>query len=475
MCSIRYFLPSGRVGRSSRSRLGADGEKGKHTMHVRPRVSRLLSAAIATAIVVAAMIVAVPTLAFAADISTPQISVSDLLGQLDQLQNMTVEEDVCAKCHANYDPAASFATDIKFSHGYHVKMQCGDCHTKFPHQKTGTQRPTMKICMNCHGLYHGPQGILAKANCDACHYTPKWQLACPYNSTLNWVGKGHVARGTTDTTKDCMMCHTQADCVTCHEQQNINWAPKDGWAYDPGETASKDGCYACHGDSTLLAPVGGTNQSFQVTGVTDSVHYQITCQQCHPDFRYDSTPGTTKLWNVNAGLQCGVCHQNQTDSKLSKPVADYEKSIHAQKIRDGNYNAATCASCHGGHFIYSLDTADGKARMHGDAYRVCARCHATQYASFNDYYHGKPYKDGAADAPACWQCHGSHDIENHVSATSMVNAANLGKTCGQQGCHKGSTEQFASQAAQLIHRKVEVQDSNPLLQLVSKVKGAIGL
>ena len=33
----------------------------------------------------------------------------------------------------------------------------------------------------------------------------------------------------------------------------------------------------------------------------------------------------------------------------------------------------------------------------------------------------------------------------------------------------------SNQAAQLIHRKVEVQQSNPLLQLIAKVKGAIGL
>jgi ribosomal protein L31 len=442
-------------------------------MRVRPRVSRLLSAAIATLMVVAAMIFAVP--AFAADSASPSGSVGDLLGQLDQLQDMTVEEDVCAKCHATYDPAASFATDIKFSHGYHVKMQCSDCHTKFPHQKTGTQRPTMKICMNCHGLYHGPQGILAKANCDACHNTPKWQLACPYNSTPDWVGKGHVKRGNTDTTKDCMMCHTQTDCENCHQQNNILWAPKDGWAYDPGETGAKDGCYACHGNSTLLAPVMGVNKSFQVTGVTDSVHYQLTCQQCHPDFRYDSKPGATKMWTVNAGLECGVCHQNLDDPRLSKPVDAYEKSIHAQKIREKTYNSATCASCHGGHFIYSLQTAEGKAKMHGDAYRVCARCHAEQYASFDDYYHGKPYKDGAADAPACWQCHGSHAVENHVSKTSMVNAANLGKTCGQEGCHKGSTEQFSNQAAQLIHRQAEVQQNNPLIQVIARIKGAIGL
>ena len=444
-----------------------------HTMQVRPRASRLLSAVVATAIVVAAMIFAVP--AFAADSGTPQISVTDLLGQLDQLQNMTVEEDVCAKCHATYDPAASFATDIKFSHGYHVKMQCSDCHTKFPHQKSGTQRPNMKICMNCHGLYHGPQGILAKANCDACHNTPKWQLSCPYSNITDWAGKGHVARGQTDNNKDCMMCHTQSDCQSCHDQQGVVWTPKDGWGYDPGEANAKDGCYACHGDSTLLAPVAGTNQSFQVTGISDSVHYQNTCQQCHPDFNYLGTAGVTKMWNINAGLQCGVCHQTQKKPNLSQPVALYEKSVHAQQLRDGNYNAATCASCHGGHFIYSLDTAEGKAKMHGDAYRVCARCHTTQYASFDDYYHGKPYKDGAPDAPACWQCHASHDILPKANPASTVNDANIGTTCGQQGCHKGSTEQFGEQAAQLIHRKTQVQQDNPLLQLIARIKGAIGL
>lgn len=443
-------------------------------MHLRHRVSKLVAVALAGAALVATFVVAGS--AYAADSSAPQVSVSDILSQLDQLQNMTVEEDVCAKCHANYDPAASFASDIKFSHGYHVKMQCSDCHTKFPHQKSGTQRPTMKICMNCHGLYHGPQSIIAKANCDACHNTPKSQLSCPNSKIADWPGKGHVAKGTTDANSDCLMCHTQTDCVTCHEQSNILWAPKKGWGYDPGEASGpKDGCYACHGNSTLLAPVGGANQSFQVTGVSDSVHYQNTCQDCHPDFNYTGAAGATKLWNVNAGIQCGTCHQTQKEKKLSEPVTLYNQSLHAQKIRDGNLNSATCASCHGGHFIYSLDTAEGKARMHGDAYRVCARCHQTQYASFDDYYHGQPYKDGATDAPACWQCHGSHDIRPKVDAKSTVSEKNIGSTCGQPGCHKGSTEQFGAQAGQLIHRKVKATEDNWVVQQIAKIKGFMGL
>jgi len=415
------------------------------------------------------------TPALAEESSGPRIPVADILNQLDQLQNMQVEEDVCAKCHANYDPAPSFAIDIKFSHGYHVKMQCSDCHTKFPHQKSGTQRPTMKVCMNCHGLHHGPQGVIAKSDCGACHNTPKAQLSCPYGGTADWAGRGHAGQARSDVTKDCMMCHQQSDCTTCHERAKVSWTPASGWSYDPGEPDARSGCYACHGDSTLIAPVGGTDQSFQVTGVDESVHYQITCQQCHPDFRYDSIPAATKLWNVNAGLQCATCHQSLKDRKLSQPVADYEGSTHAQKIRSGDYNAATCGSCHGGHFIYSLDTADGKARMHADAYRVCARCHLDKYNSFDDYYHGQPYKDGAPDAPACWQCHGSHLSLAHQDPKSTVNPANLGNTCGQPGCHKGSSEEFASQAKQLIHRKPEAQEENWAIRQIATIKGALGL
>ena len=452
--------------------MGAEGEKGKHTMHF--RLTRLLAIAIASATVAITMAVATPT--FAADPTGSSFSVTDILGQLDQLQNMQVEEDVCAKCHATYDPAANFATDIKFSHGYHVKMQCSDCHTQFPHQKSGTQRPTMKICMNCHGLVHGSQGIIAKSNCDACHNSPRRDLTCPYEKLPAWSGKGHIAKAKTDTTKDCMMCHKQSDCDTCHEQKKVPaFSPKDGWSYDPGEPTPKSGCYACHGDSTLLAPVGGLNMSFQITEVADSVHYQITCQQCHPDFRYDAVPAPTKLWKVNVGIQCATCHATLKDKKLSAPVAEYNKSTHAQKLRDGNYNSATCASCHGGHTIYSLDTVDGKAKMHASAKIVCAGCHDKQYASFDDYYHGQPYKDGAPDAPACWQCHGTHDILAHQDASSTVNAANMGRTCGQTGCHKGSTEQFASQAAELIHRKGEVQHDNWLVKQIAAIKGAIGL
>jgi hypothetical protein len=308
-------------------------------------------------------------------------------------------------------------------------------------------------------------GTIAKGECPACHVTPRWQMSCPYaKTTADWAGKGHVTLGETKLNTDCMRCHTEPNCTTCHDNKGVVWTPTTGWDYDSG-----NGCQSCHGSSNLLKQTNGMAKSFQVTGLEESAHRDITCQQCHPDYRYDDKPAATKLWNVNAGIQCGVCHQNAKDEKNRAPVALYEKSIHAEKIREGDYKSATCGSCHGGHFIYRLDTAEAKARMHGSALRVCARCHPVQYASYNDYYHGKAYKEGALDSPACWQCHKSHDILPAADPQSSVSAKNVGATCGQEGCHKGSNEQFGADAGSLIHRKTEAQKTNPIVDFFTNL------
>jgi len=116
--------------------------------------------------------------------------------------------------------------------------------------------------------------------------------------------------------------------------------------------------------------------------------------------------------------------------------------------------------------------------LHQSAYRVCARCHnsptspgGARYDSYNDYYHGKAYKQGAPDAPACWECHGSHDIQPSSDPASLMSTKNRGATCGQEGCHKGSNEEFGEQAKELIHQKVQAEESNPLLRLIANITG----
>ena len=444
------------------------------SVRLKVRTGRLAAIAVAAAAFVIAL--ALTTMAFAADETQQKLSSADIF---QQLTSSPVDEAACTTlCHGNIAATKNYSAEIIFSHGNHILMQCSDCHPRFPHRQSGTERPTMKGCFNCHGVRHGPRGILAKGNCEACHNTPRWQKSCPYSKTVDWVGAGHVKQGTTDVNNDCMLCHTEKDCTTCHDRTGITWQPANDWVYDPGEKdGPKSGCLACHGNATLLKTSGAGTQSFQVTGVQDSAHRDITCQQCHPDYRYDDKPAATKVWTVNAGLQCGVCHQNAEKEKDRAPVALYEKSIHAEQIRKGNYESATCSSCHGGHFITRLDTAEASATMHASAYRVCARCkqHGVAYETYDDYYHGKAYKQGAPDAPACWQCHKSHDILPKSDPKSSVYPANVGTTCGQPGCHKGSTEKFGADAAQLIHQKVQEQENNPLVKLIGRLQGMVGL
>jgi len=399
------------------------------------------------------------TIALAAELKAP-LDAAETVELLDQLGSSQVDEAVCTGlCHGNIAVTKNYAAEIKFTHGNHIIIQCSACHTKFPHQQSGTSRPTMKGCFDCHGLRHGSMGSLAKGECEACHVTPRWQMSCPSAKDIpDWVGKGHVATGNTDLNTECMRCHTQNDCTTCHENKGVVWTPKTNWDYDSG-----DGCQSCHGSSNLLKQDNGMSKSFQVSGLDESAHSDITCQQCHSDYRYDDKPSPTKLWNINAGIACGTCHQNAEKEDDRAPVAAYQNSIHAEKIREGDYKSATCGSCHGGHFIYRLDTEEAKARMHQSALRVCARCHVEQYASYNDYYHGAAYKEGAPDSPACWQCHKAHDVLPSSDPDSAVSDKNVGTTCAQPGCHKGSNEQFGAEAGSLIHRKDEVEKANPIV------------
>jgi hypothetical protein len=456
-----------------RSHRISQGEKGLHSMSLQKR-ARTRRLTIALTAVAFATCLLVASAAFAAD-QNPQQTPTDVLSQL---ANSPVYEGECtALCHSNIANTKNYANEIIFTHGNHILMQCSDCHPRFPHRQSGTEKPTMKGCWNCHGLRHGPRGVIAKGECEACHLTPKWQLR-PAFHTDDWALKPHVKPAEEHLNDQCMMCHKPADCITCHEQKGIKWQPKDGWDYDPSisDGSSRSGCLTCHGNATLLKTLGGGNKSFEVSGVENSAHRDITCQQCHPDYRYDDKPSYTKLWNVNAGIECGVCHQDAEKESNRAPVPLYRESIHAQKIRDGNYDSATCGSCHGGHFIQRLDSAEASEAMHASAYRTCARCkqHGTAYETYNDYYHGRAYKKGATDAPACWQCHASHKILPKNDPESTVYAANLGATCGQAGCHKGSNEKFAAAAGQLIHQKTAVRAANPVLQFVSNIRGMIG-
>lgn len=375
----------------------------------------------------------------------------------------------CTPCHASI--ADNKIPNIKFSHASHIVFDCASCHTKFPHQPEGTTIPGMKECWACHGLQHGPQGIMASGDCGVkCHMTTAKRR--PKTHTPDWKAKPHVQPGVKELQTTCMRCHTKAFCEDCHLKTNIYWVPEKPYRYDPG-----NGCMACHGGA--LPRLDGP-----VKGIDASAHRDTRCIDCHPDFKYEPGKDPTPLWKVNAGLACRECHltKKQTADKLDS-VRAYDGSVHAKALVDKkDLKSATCASCHGGHDIERLQTPAAKRRLRLSGERMCAACHQGAWDSYNDYYHGAAYKAGSLDAPACWDCHdGKHGTLQVKDPKSQASPERLGQTCGGSGlkgwdgqallCHEGASSDFAASGRSMIHKLDATRRSNPVVTFKDAVFG----
>lgn len=403
------------------------------------------------------------------------------LDQLQQLWDMLATGPVFKQkcqnkmCHTTLlssDARRGKVSEIIFSHGIHMgQFDCSACHTRFPHQSGEVEKPTMKQCVSCHGLRHGPMGIVAYDECAACHRTRREDLR-PTFHVAGWEGKPHVAPSLAELQTKCMMCHTGESCDDCHDAEYVRWEPEApaAYTYDPGYS-----CTACHEQASLVRTGPGGIQSFAISGLSDSAHRDMSCVKCHVDFKYDDSADDSADWTVNAGLACMNCHDHDSQA------AAYEVSIHwkgTAKVRGmvaGNAQMANCGSCHGGHDIQKLDSVAASAALHAAALEVCARCHQDHYDSYNDYYHGAAYKKGTPDAPACWDCHDAHGVLPSADPTSSVATANLPGTCAgglskNMRCHRGTTEKFTADAKDLIHKKPEIAANNPVKKFLNGVK-----
>lgn len=227
----------------------------------------------------------------------------------------------------------------------------------------------------------------------------------------------------------------------------------------PGKT----GCLVCHGDPKLKNAKGSLYIS--ESELMGSVHKDLACVKCHTNFSAvnaaQSHQGLTTDSRKVAGLACKNCHQHATQLKV------YDTSVHGRAALGGDPKAATCGDCHGAHDIKSFK----KNKAYRQAFKmkaeqVCGKCHQDYFKSYDDYYHGAAYKTGAPNAPACWDCHGAHQIMGAKDAESNVAEKNLAKTCGS--CHKDSKASFTG-FAEMIHGRETVMKKNLVIQYKDKL------
>jgi len=238
-------------------------------------------------------------------------------------------------------------------------------------------------------------------------------------------------------------------------------------------TAGKSGCMVCHGDRNLGTLQGNQFISYWVDGevLDGSAHAAIMCTGCHLDFAYKSPHNIEQTdWVRTARLACKNCHQEQWEA--------YSAGVHSlavepgQEVSESEAAKPLCGDCHGpSHGIQMLtDNPDAQLELHLTGYEVCGKCHAEEWDSYSDYYHGAAYRRGAPDAPSCWDCHDYHEIQPSSSRDSAVYEGNLAKTCGQ--CHQDPSDQYLEYAG-LVHRRDEVRSENPLYRFIDSAKGTI--
>ncbi len=268
-------------------------------------------------------------------------------------------------------------------------------------------------------------------------------------------------------------------------------------------TAGKSGCMVCHGDPNLVRNVAGGLRSYWVDGeiLDASAHASIYCVGCHTDFAFGAPHGADAAdWRRTAKLACKNCHQEQFEA--------YSQGVHSISVKPGeipdaerNGSAPTtpsaaatrsvtatrppspgeasgeeaeplCGDCHGAHDIDVLtDNPAGRLRMHRRGAEVCGRCHEDHWESYNDYYHGRPYKEGVWDAPSCWQCHGWHDVRPVDDRRSTLHESKVVETCG--ACHRDSSEAFVDSTVGMIHGRDRVLDANVVYAVFADVRIAV--
>lgn len=240
-------------------------------------------------------------------------------------------------------------------------------------------------------------------------------------------------------------------------------------------TFGKSGCLVCHGDKNLIVARGDGVVTYFIDQdlYSHAAHAKIACTGCHVDYGYRTPHGSSgnNDWKEVAKQACKNCHpQEYADMSLG---AHANRPLGVGQPDPKGASKPLCGDCHGSHFIPVLkNNPAGKAEVYAQAQQMCGRsgCHPDYWANFNDYYHGAAYKSGATDAPACWTCHGTHNILRSTDRLAPTNSANFGgsNSCGTPGCHQGAGPAYATYAP-MIHGRDKTMSENPVVKFLTSV------
>lgn len=334
--------------------------------------------------------------------------------------------DECLGCHS--DPTATkdlgngktksvHVDDKAFGGSVHGPLSCTDCHsdiTTYPHEPA----PQPVDCATCHSDMAG-----------------LWKTSRHAKAFLAGNRKA-------------------AGCLSCHGGNAHKIVPKTDPKSPVAHQNIPQTCGSCHGQKLVMdsgglstTPAFSYHESVHGKAVAaDGKSKAAVCTDCHNAHDIlGANEEKSSIFKFNIPQTCGKCH-----GEVSKV---YMTSVHGKAIARGSSEAPVCTTCHGIHNIKSHIDPTSSVAAQNIARTTCGQCHgnvrmtrefglsSSRIKSYEDSYHGLAKRLGSDEAANCASCHGVHNILPKDDPRSMVNPANLPKTCGR--CHPGAGAKFA--------------------------------
>jgi hypothetical protein len=195
--------------------------------------------------------------------------------------------------------------------------------------------------------------------------------------------------------------------------------------------AQVSGCDICHGKPDFRRVLQShRTQSLYVTQaqIDSSIHKGKRCTDCHVDVT--EIPHRKAPQPVN----CVQCHYegNTVGAPQGDMYQEFRESVHGQALAAGKPDAPACQDCHGTHQVRSHKDPRSQAARANIA-SVCGKCHLEVYSQYRTSIHGVGLEQGKAEVPTCTGCHQEHGIRSHLDPQSSTYAANIAPTCAN--CH----------------------------------------
>lgn len=348
----------------------------------------------------------------------------------------------------------------------------------------GSARSQDKVCLKCHLIQAGDTVITKATQIDtsAIYSSVHKSIACTKCHVIDPMRSHKVSKA-----RPCGTCHEKESasfnesphakgklekiervptCQSCHGTHDVLATKNPGSATHRSHAYKI--CITCHEDDKLTSQVPVLPKPERIRAYENSVHgnaFEIkgdttapTCTDCHGSHTFlPADDPASPVFKQHISSTCGKCH--------TEIAEHYSQSVHGITLSKGILESPTCTDCHGEHGI--LATVDPESKVFvTNVSKTCSECHtaekvvakfglkADRIETFKESFHGAASELGDTRVANCASCHGVHDIFPQSDTRSLINSANIEKTCGE--CHEGLPADFTKGA---VHTSATEKES----------------